>query len=237
VERPLHAGHVNVRCVDARLAFAIELEQRDGTAAERLAATALVSGEVERIRLRAGELHALLERLPGERALVDEQIADAARALVRARAGQTEAALAVERARGDDAREAARRVEARAAADVHDAEERSDRLTRRRATLEHDAEQWAAEAIDLERQAATVAARLGESPRVSTTAPPGSGLAELAAWGARAHAAVLVARAGLEAERESIVREANELAASALGEPLYTGNVALVRRALEERLS
>lgn len=236
MECPLHAGHVNVRCVDARLAFAIELEQRDGTAAERLAGIASVSAEVERIRLRADELHGLIERLPGERALVEEQISDAARALVRARAEQVEAALAVERARGDDAGEIARRVEGRAAADVHDAEERSDRLTRRRATLEHDGEQLTAEAIDLERLAATVAAKLGAWPRVSVTAPPGSGLGELAAWGARAHAAVLVARAGLEAERESIVREANELAASALGEPLYTANVALVRRALEKRL-
>jgi hypothetical protein len=47
---------------------------------------------------------------------------------------------------------------------------------------------------------------------------------------------VLVARGGLETERERIVREANELASSVLGEPLYTASVAVVRRRLEEQL-
>ena len=46
-----------------------------------------------------------------------------------------------------------------------------------------------------------------------------------------------MARAGLEAERERIVREGNELASSVLGEPLYTASVAQVRKRLEEALA
>ena len=65
--------------------------------------------------------------------------------------------------------------------------------------------------------------------------PPGPGIEGVLEWAARAHAAVFVARSGLETERERVVREANELAASVLGEPLYATSVALVRQRLEER--
>ena len=67
--------------------------------------------------------------------------------------------------------------------------------------------------------------------------PPERGLDGLADWGARAHAAVFVARSGLETERGRVVREASELAASVLGDPLAATSVAGIRERLEERLS
>ena len=63
---------------------------------------------------------------------------------------------------------------------------------------------------------------------------PGGTLADLAAWGDRVQAALLVVRGGLVAERERLLREAGELAAAALGEPLPGASVASVRRRLEE---
>ena len=65
--------------------------------------------------------------------------------------------------------------------------------------------------------------------------PPGETLPELAAWADRVGAALLVVRGGLVAERERLLREAGELAAAALGEPLYGASVSMLRRRLEER--
>ena len=76
---------------------------------------------------------------------------------------------------------------------------------------------------------------LESAPRVAHPEPPAPGIEGVLEWAARAHAAVFVARSGLETERERVVREANELAASVLGEPLYATSVALVRQRLEER--
>ncbi len=175
--------------------------------------------------------------LPAERAHLDEADEEAARTLEAAQAtlAQDEAALA--RAKSDDARVAARLAVTRAAAGVRAEEERRERLVARRATLEDEAEQLAVEARDLERRATEVAVELGRSARVSPTEAPGPGLMGLVEWGSRAHAAIVVARSGLDAEREHIVREANELASSVLGEPLYTGSVAHVRRRLQEELA
>ena len=222
--------------MDPRLSFAHELERRDRAVAERLAALARVGGDVDRVRGRAAAVTAFFERLPAERDHVARTAADADAALARAQRGEAEAEAALARARKDDARLAAERALAAARTELRAAEERRVRARDRDAALEQEAEQLEAEGRDLEREAERLAAELAAAPRVSPTEPPREGLAELVEWGARAHAAVLVARGGLESERERIVREANELASSALGEPLYATNVASVRQRLEERL-
>jgi chromosome segregation ATPase len=223
--------------VDARLAFALELEQRDEAVAQRLAALASLGDAVGALRTRADAILAFRAALPAERAHLDDAGAEATRALELARDQLAAARAAVERARRDDAREAARADEARAAAAVRSAEERVERTEARRAALEREAEELAAEAGELERRAGELAERLAELPRVSDTPPPERGLEHAVDWAARAQAALLVARGGLESERERIVREANELASSVLAEPLHSTSVALVRRELEERLA
>ena len=223
--------------MDSRLALATELEQRDATVAERIAGLAAHWAEIVELRGRAAELEALLEAVPAERAHLDEADAEAARERERAQATLAEAEAKLERARGEDAREAARRAFALAEAAVRAEDERRDRLADRRARLEQEAQRFAAEAVALEPRAKAAAALLADEARVSSPAPPEPGLAGIVDWGARAHAAVVVARGGLETERERIVREANELASSVLGEPLYAGSVALVRRRLEEELA
>ncbi len=65
---------------------------------------------------------------------------------------------------------------------------------------------------------------------------PGDTLGELPGWAARVRAALFVVRGQLEGERERVVREANELGASVLGDPVTGASVALVRRRLEQTL-
>jgi hypothetical protein len=55
-------------------------------------------------------------------------------------------------------------------------------------------------------------------------------------WGARARGELLVVHAGLATERDKVVREATELVAGVLGEPLTAIGVAGVRERLERAL-
>ena len=56
-------------------------------------------------------------------------------------------------------------------------------------------------------------------------APP-EGVRELVEWASHAHAELFVAVRQLASERERLIREANELATSLLGEPTYGSTVA-----------
>jgi len=223
--------------VDASLAFAAELEQRDAALAERLADLADLGRRVDEIRAEAEQLGRFLARLPLDRTQLDAALADAERDREAARTALEQARRPVERARGEEAAATARRHEAHAATDVRTTEERRSRLVARRKELEREADAAAAAAQSLAARGRELAAELETTPRVAGPEPPAPGLDALADWGSRAHAAVFVARSGLETERERVVREANELAASVLGEPLYATSVSLVRERLEERLS
>ena len=87
----------------------------------------------------------------------------------------------------------------------------------------------------LEDEARALSRRLAEVPRISQAGlePPEPGLAGLDEWASRVAAALLVVRSGLETERERLIREANELAASVLGDPDVGTSVALARARLE----
>lgn len=223
--------------VDASLAFAAELEERDAAVAEKLDVLARLGGRVDRVRERVESLAAFQERLPADREHLDTALADAERDIAATRAALVRAHEAVERARSEDARSTARRHEAHAATDLHTTEARRDRLVGRRETLSRESENAEVESTALADAVQELSTELASAPRVAAPAPPETGLDGLIEWAARAHASVFVARSGLETERERVVREANELAASVLGEPLYATSVATVRRRLSERLS
>ena len=103
--------------------------------------------------------------------------------------------------------------------------------------VEADAAARAA-AAGLGTEATEISLRIQDVPRVSRSGrdAPSRGLAELSSWGGRVHAALLVVRGQLEGERDQLVREANELGGSVLGEQLAGSTIALVRRRLEEAL-
>ena len=221
--------------MDPSLAYALELEQRDETAAALLATLAALDRRIGEVRAGAERVAAFRERLPADRTHLETALAEAERQLEAARDAAARAHEAVERARNEDARATARRHEAHAASDLHTTEERRDRLVVRGEALDREAEDAEAEAAMLDAAARELSTELESAPRVARPEPPAPGIEGVLEWAARAHAAVFVAGSGLETERERVVREANELAASVLGEPLYATSVALVRQRLEER--
>ena len=117
-------------------------------------------------------------------------------------------------AEGDDNDErlaAARRFERRAEDLVLVAERKSVQARAREKALERTATKVESEVPGFTKRAARLAEDLSYRPRVSAElamAPP-SQLADVAPWSERARAAILVARAGLATERDSIVRQAN----------------------------
>jgi hypothetical protein len=133
---------------------------------------------------------------------------------------------------------AAERALRRASVAAEDAAAAVTRAHDRVGDLHADDAALRAEADGLAVEAAQLAREVAEVPRLSDSgrAAPGSSLAEIEDWAARAHAALFVVRGGLEREREQIVQEANNVAAAALGEQVAGASVALVRRRLEESL-
>jgi len=214
-----------------------ELEQRDDNAAHALADVEELQHAVDRIRGRAAAVGAFLAALPAER----ERRAAAVLAAEQ-RLAAAEAELAAAELELAHAREKERAAAERAAAEAReDARVASGELARARdsvAALEADAVEAAAESAALERQAAAAAEQLAALPRLAreAAAAPGSGLGAIEPWAARARAALLVLHGTLAAERDAVVREANELGSAVLGESLGATGVPGVRERVERAL-
>lgn len=226
---------------DARLALLHELERADEAVAAELAEADELSAEVDGLRARALELEAFLARLPEERALASDAIAEAQRALDEAGAGAKLAADEVARAETTadaDRLAEARRFELRARDSLQMAQRRLESALGRTAELDAQADAAQRESASLESRSAELAAALLARPRVSgeAVAAPGPGPAGVAEWGTRTRAALLVARSQLASEREAVVRQANELGASVLGEELPPLGTAAVAERVQREL-
>jgi chromosome segregation ATPase len=225
--------------VDERLlGLARELEARD----ERLAAAISEVDELQRatrrVRERAAGLADRLERLPDEREHAEAAVRDAEAELAERERVLAEAAAGLAKVEGSRDAErvaAARRAKVRAGDAAGTARRKLERAAEAVRELEREAVAAARESPEVEREARALASRLAEVPRLSRPAAyePAPGLAGTIDWGGRARAALFVVRGSLDAERERVVREANELAASALGEPVHATSVAGVRAHLE----
>jgi chromosome segregation ATPase len=218
-----------------------ELERRDADVATRIDVVADVQHKVDELRDVAGRVRAGLEALPDQiehaelaernalerEAVVLSELADAERRLEEITGSRRGSADATARAE-----QAIRRAAVAAA----DAAATTVRLRERHEAVLGKGVALRAEADALVAEAQEVAQRVVEIPRLSDSGrtEPGTSLSEIEEWGAREHAALFVVRVGLERDREQVVREANELAAAALGEQLAGASVALVRRRLEE---
>jgi hypothetical protein len=209
--------------VESTLGFAAELELRDAELADALAVIERAQADVEELRTHADATRAFLEALPELIAKREGDADAAASALAEAEVQVAEADEALARARKDDQRLAAERQRQQAVDAVADA----DRwLGQARAAVE------AARAEGAEHRAAAdrLAARAHElAPGVRDVSPPGDGLAGAAEWASLARGALLLEHSSLVRERETIIREANELAAIVLGEPLVSSAVAGLR--------
>ena len=221
---------------DGRLALVRELERADGEVAALLAELDELYAATEAVRAQALRLEAFFARLPAEREAAAEGISVTARRLLESRqaAVRTEAELRAAEADGDAERlAAARRLHVRAHDATAVAARKAEEAARAAASLEERAGTADAEAEDSERRARDLSSALRHRPRLAADAggAPRPGLEGVSEWAARARAALLVARTSLAVERDDLIRQANELAAAVLGEPLTaSGTAALARR-------
>ena len=222
------------------IAFARELERADEEVATVLAELDDLAREVERVRARALELEAFLVRLPAER----EQLAGSAAIAEADVAAARETFAAAERelgaAEAESSRErlaAARRAEVRARDALRMAERRAAEVRERRDRLEAEAADVAREAPALQERARELAEILRGRPLLAEQAgaEPAPELAAVSAWASAARAALFVARGGLARQREAVIRQANELGALVLGEPLGASSAATVARRVEQQ--
>jgi hypothetical protein len=214
--------------------FAEELERRDADVAEALARVERIQAEVEELRTHASAAAVFLAALPAalaERAS-DERAAVEARD--RAQEAVAEAEQLVERAEKTDKQEQrleAERTLQRARDDLHAAEFWVAQAREAHAELEREGEARRAEAEQLVERAVELAPHVRDVPTAV------AGLDGALEWASRARGALLLERSGLARDRETVVREASELLASVLGEPLVTTAVAGVRERLARALA
>ncbi len=225
-----------------QLALVRELERQDEDVAARLAAADDVLGRVDAVCVEVERIRSGLEAMPAEIAHAERDERDAREREAAARDEHEDASRELERVsratrssaqEREQAERTLRRAEsalADAAAGVARHRERIEALVREEAALQ-------AARDGLAVVARAVAAAVDGVPRLSTAGrvEPGSSLVEIGAWGAWAHASLLVVRGSLETERERLVYEANGLAVAVLGDQGAVG-VSLVRRRLEEYL-
>jgi chromosome segregation ATPase len=227
---------------DRAIELARRLEEDDRRLAASLATVEERQQEVAAIRERAAAFAELISSAPERRVAADVAIDEARQELERRRAEvvRAEAELAqAERSRDERRLASAQRALERGRNSLAAGERRLERATGARAELERELADAEAAVPALEDEARALSRRLAEVPRISHTGlePPGPGLAGVDEWASRVAAALLVVRSGLETERERVIREANELAASVLGDQDAGTSVALARARLERAAS
>jgi chromosome segregation ATPase len=225
--------------LDTRLLqLARELEVADERLAAAIVEVAALDADVAATGARAAELDRFLAELPAERSRLDDAAREAEQECQERRAelesAERELADAEQKGKGERLA-AARRAVVRIQDALSSAERRLGRVLEAQSGLERRAREAGAETPELLAQSRALAARIRRVPRISPHAgdEPADALSAVVQWAAGVHAALFVVRSALESERERVVREANELGASALGEPLAATSVALVRKRLE----
>jgi DNA repair exonuclease SbcCD ATPase subunit len=228
---------LNAAVTSVALAYVRELEGRDEAIAASLETLTSLRSRTKGLGSEAERLRAVLERFPHERAAAAGTIERREADVVALRREVAAAEEAVAQARRDrEAKEAAAELARRA---LERAEEELSSARRRAEALVGAQDVAEREATALETASAALARELAGAPRLAsrTPEPPASGLGGVAEWAARADGALLLARSGLEDEREAVVREANELAASVLGEVTVPAGVRRIRERVEAALA
>ena len=215
------------------LELARTLEADDTRLAAEIEAVSGLQHRAAAVAARAAELEEFAHALPFERARLDGALAEARADAALHEREQADAERRAESTHGEQQAEA-RRAAVRAADAASVARRQAERVAAGTEELEAQAAALDGEARALEAEAAAVTGAIRVAPSIAhgTVPDPPPDLAGLVEWGSRARATFLVAISGLEARRERVVREANELAAAALGEPVSL-SVAAVRERLE----
>jgi hypothetical protein len=224
------------------LAFVEELERRDELAAAALAEVEELQALAADVRTRAEAMQRFFDELPA----LTEQRAAAAREAVDqlrvAKAAREEAERALEQA-ARKRREQDRVTAERHAEDARDAERLAaaevERTRLALGQLAREAGLAREQSGELEREAADLANRVAGLARITpeATQPPEPGLDGVAAWAARVRPALLLLQSSTVVERDSIIREANELGSAVLGEALGATSVTGVRDRIRRALA
>jgi DNA repair exonuclease SbcCD ATPase subunit len=194
--------------------------------------------ETVSVGTRSDELARALAAAPDEWERLAQSLSSA-----EANVGEFRAALALaeaelaaaEERRSTERLAAARRAHERAKDELTLAERRVTACQAAQTDHEREVDELRREVGEVEARAAALATALRGRPRLAPEAGnvPAPGLAGVAEWAAAARAALLVARSGITAEQEAVIRQANELASSLLGEAQAAASVAAVARRLE----
>ena len=196
--------------------------------------------EAERIGTQAEELERGRRELPAqlEAAKAACEEAEAAAEDRQGIVSRVESTLTEAEQRGDGDRVVAIRRDATRAHDhARMAEQRLNAARAEEQRLSDEADRAERDRSDLVERAREIARALRERPGLTDQAglEPADDLAELGRWTTEARAALFVARGQLATQREQLIRQANELGAAVLGEPLSASSAAVVARRVESR--
>jgi len=203
------------------------LAELDAELAAEAARLRALGDRVEAARGRAAAIDAFFAGYADEETRRRAATAAAREDLARREEDAARARAELAAARKDEERAAGERAVARAEDRLAVAGARVARAAHEEAELEREAAELAAEVPSLEQQAADVSSQLSDLPAAPT------GPKELVEWASRARANLFVSIRQLDAQRDRVIREANELGSMLLGEPLYGSTTAQVQHRLE----
>jgi chromosome segregation ATPase len=219
------------------LAVLRELERADEQIGAALASLDRLAGEVDSVRAKVSELEAFAAQLPATR---EAQAAELERSRAEASTAQRvlEDAQAALHAAGPDGAPEAERFHVRARDRASVAQRRVAEAAAAAADLENRVAETAIDGHELHARARKLAAELHGRHRIAEDAgkEPGPSLDGVEAWSEVARASLFVARGQLSAEREAVIRQANELGALALGEPMSAMGTGALTRRVEQAL-
>ena len=203
------------------------LAERDAELARETERLQGLDLQVAALRARAEAIDAFFAAYPEEERRRRAEADAAEDELRRRRAELAEAERELDAARDGAERERARSAVSRASDHVVVAAAALERAAASAGELERDASTLPEELPLLEARARAIADTARHIPQ------PPEGVRALVEWASHAHAELFVATRQLASERERLIREANELATSLLGEPTYGSTIAqLAQRVL-----
>jgi len=206
--------------VDARAYDELRsLAERDAELAARAGRLRGLDAQVAALRARAEAIDAFFAAYPEEERRRKRAESDARNLLDRRRDEAAAAERELAAAHDEEARERASTVVARARDHVAVADAALARAAAAAAELERDASSLPEEVPLLEARARAVAGEAAGLPAVP------AGVRDLVEWASHVHAELFVAARQLDAQRDRVIREANELATMLLGEPTYGSSV------------
>jgi hypothetical protein len=222
---------------EAILEALTELERADAEIGAALSDLEGLADELDAIRAKSVELQAFHARLPSERERLNAELERARAEALAATEALAEAERTARSAEPDRAREAELFL-VRARDRLTVAERREAEAVSRREALESSVGEMTTAGRELHGRARRLAAELAGWSQVAGDAgkEPAAGLDGLQAWAEVARAGLFVARGQLASQREGIVRQANEIGAAALGEPLTSASAAIVTRRVRQTL-